>query len=211
MFGVYGLFSELLDDEVQGMRTIYNSEDWEVLLSVAMMRFAHEAPIQCMQRLHHHDYGSLFWHNQVLTDKIITNTLRYIGENRQLILKWMKSRIPFPENPNNSEKEYMMIDSIHVTTTSNHLHVNAPGYNPDKSFDEQIRLMYMFACGIKEPVYYRLINGNINDVSSMKLCLEEMKTDKVIFVADKGFYSKGNIDALTDNKLQYIISALSKQ
>ena len=48
----------------------------------------------------------------------------------------------------------------------------------------------MFACGIRT-VYYRLINGNINDVSSMKLCLEEMKTDKVIFVADKGSIVKG--------------------
>lgn len=205
MFGVYGLFSELLEGEVQGMRTVFDSEDLEVLLSVAMMRFAHEAPIKRMQRLHHHDYCSLFWHNKALTDKIITKTLRYIGENRELILKWMKLRISFLEHPNNSEKEYMMIDSTHVTTTSNHLHINAPGYNPEKNFDEQIRLMYMFACGIKEPVYYRLINGNINDVSSMKLCLEEMKTDKVIFVADKGFYSKANIDALNDNTLQYII------
>lgn len=204
-FGVYGLFSELLEEEIQGMKTVFESEDLEVLLSVAMMRFAHEAPIKRMQQLHHHDYCSLFWHNKALTDKTITNTLRYIGENRQLILEWMKSRIPVPESLNSSEKEYIMIDSTHITTTSNHLHVNAPGYNPARNFDEQIRLMYMFACGIKEPVYYRMINGNINDVSSMRLCLAEMSTNNVIYVADKGFYSKLNIDMLNDNNLQYII------
>ena len=173
MYGVYGLFSELLDEEIRGMKTFFDTKDLEVLLSVAMMRFAHEAPIKRMQRLHHHDYCSLFWHKTALTDKTITDTLKYIGENRQLILDWMKSRIF--DSPNSLPEEFVMIDSTHVTTTSNHLHINAPGYNPDKNFDEQIRLMLMFASGLKQPVYYRLINGNITDVSSMKLCVEEMK------------------------------------
>jgi hypothetical protein len=69
-----------------------------------------------------------------------------------------------------------MIDSTHVTTTSNLLDINAPGYN----FDEQIRLMYMFSSGLKQPVYYRLINGNIPDVSSMRLCVEEMGVGDVV-------------------------------
>lgn len=58
---------------------------------------------------------------------------------------------------------------------------------------------------MKQPVYYRLINGNITDVSSMKLCVEEMKTDNVIFIADKGFYSKANVKTLNDNELKHII------
>ena len=203
MYGVYGLFSELLDEEIRGMKTLFDTKNLEVLLSAAMMRFAHEAPIKRMQRLHHHDYCSLFWHKTALTDKTITDTLKYIGENRQLILDWMKSRIF--DSPNSLPEEFVMIDSTHVTTTSNHLHINAPGYNPDKNFDEQIRLMYIFASGLKQPVYYRLINGNITDVSSMKLCVEEMKTDNVIFIADKGFYSKANVKTLNDNVLKYMI------
>ena len=203
MYGVYGLFSELLKEEIEGLRTIFGSKDLEVLLTVAMMRFAHEAPIKRMQRLHHHDYCSLFWHKTTLTDKIITDTLRYIGENRQLIIDWMKTRI---SNKKESRlQEYVMIDSTHITTTSNLLNVNAIGYNPAKNFDEQIRLMYMFSYGLKQPVYYRLINGNITDVSSMKLCIEEMKVDNVIFIADKGFYSKKNVKNLNDNELKYIV------
>ncbi len=64
------------------------------------------------------------------------------------------------------------------------LNVNAVGYNPAKSFDEQIRPMYMFSSTLKQPVYYRLINGNITDVSSMKLCLEKMNVENVIFIAE---------------------------
>lgn len=43
MYGVYGLFSELLDEEIRGMKTFFDTKNLEVLLSVAMMRFAHEA------------------------------------------------------------------------------------------------------------------------------------------------------------------------
>jgi len=34
-------------------------------------------------------------------------------------------------------------------------------------FGKQIRRMYLFAAQDKKPIYYRLINGNIPDVSSM--------------------------------------------
>jgi hypothetical protein len=93
MYGVYGLFSELLEEEIRGLGTFFESKDLEVLLTVSMLRFAHEAPIKRMQRLHHHDYCSLFWHKTSLTDKTVTDTLRYIGENRRLIIDWMKTRI----------------------------------------------------------------------------------------------------------------------
>lgn len=204
MYGVYGLFSELLEEEIRGLGTFFESKDLEVLLTVSMLRFAHEAPIKRMQRLHHHDYCSLFWHKTSLTDKTVTDTLRYIGENRRLIIDWMKTRIS-GKKEDQSLEEFVMIDSTHVTTTSNLLDINAPGYNPAKNFDEQIRLMYMFSSGLKQPVYYRLINGNIPDVSSMRLCVEEMGVGDVVFIADKGFYSKSNIKTLSDNGLKYII------
>jgi hypothetical protein len=147
MYGVYGLFSELLEEEIRGLGTFFESKDLEVLLTVSMLRFAHEAPIKRMQRLHHHDYCSLFWHKTSLTDKTVTDTLRYIGENRRLIIDWMKTRIS-GKKEDQSLEEFVMIDSTHVTTTSNLLDINAPGYNPAKNFDEQIRLMYMFSSGL---------------------------------------------------------------
>jgi len=89
---------------------------------------------------------------------------------------------------------------------SDHLAVNAKGYNPDFDFDKQIRLMYLFSAQMKQPVYYRLINGNITDVKSMSLCIKEMNVkDKVTFIADKGFFSAQNIELLDEEELSYII------
>jgi transposase len=65
--------------------------------------------------------------------------------------------------------------------------------------------MYLFSAQLMQPVYYRLINGNITDIRSMALCVKELKVDNVIFIADKGFYSEENIKMLDAERLQYII------
>lgn len=108
-------------------------------------------------------------------------------------MDWKKSLI----HSNDTEKsEYLMIDSTHITTMSDLLNMNAMGYNPQKNFDPQIRPM---------SAYYKAINGSITDVKSMKLCVEEMKLKNVIYIGDKGFYSKENISLMDSEDLQYII------
>lgn len=39
----------------------------------------------------------------------------------------------------------------------------------------------------------------------MKKCVEEMDLKNVVFIADKGFYSKSNVENLKNNGLHYII------
>jgi transposase len=86
------------------------------------------------------------------------------------------------------------------------LAINAKGYNPNFDFEKQIRLMYLFSVGMKQPVYYRLINGNITDVKSMSLCIKEMNVKgRVVFIADKGFFSAENIAMMKEENLSYII------
>ncbi|GHT94699.1 hypothetical protein FACS1894122_11580 [Alphaproteobacteria bacterium] len=74
---------------------------------------------------------------------------------------------------------FMLMDSAHAISSSEHLTASVLGHNQD-GFDKQIRLMYLFGPIVKKPIYYRLVNGNVPDVSSMKLCLEEMELDDAI-------------------------------
>jgi transposase len=109
-----------------------------------------------------------------------------------------------PEGTAEDEK-FVLMDSTHAISASEHLLVNSKGYNPNFNFKKQVRLMYMFAKKLKTPVYYRLINGNITDVASMSLCIKEMEVGNVIYIADKGFFSDDNISAMDSRRLQYII------
>jgi len=128
--------------------------------------------------------------------------LKQVGENRQLLLNWMKSRLGLKDA---IRDKFVMIDSTHIPTLSENLSVNAMGYNPQHSYDPQIRLMYIFSAQMKQPIYYRLINGNITDVTSMKTCVDELNAKDVVFIADKGFYSKKNVADLKGSSVHFII------
>ena len=59
------------------------------------------------------------------------------------------------------EQHFVLMGSTHTLSVSEHIAINAKGYNPDFDFEKQIGLMYLFSAHMKQPVYYRLVNGKI--------------------------------------------------
>ena len=76
-----------------------------------------------------------------MADKQLSETLKFLGENRQAVVSWMKAQLPIAAINNN----FVMMDSTHIVIVSEHLGINARGYNPNHNFDKQVRLMYLFA------------------------------------------------------------------
>lgn len=201
-YGIYHLFTSLLADDLQSLHHLFTAQVSEILLTIALMRFAYQHPLKRIPYQHAHDFCSQHWASSGLDDKKITAALRYAGENRNTLVEWMQSRMKVKQE---GWKHFVLIDSTHIPTLSESLHLNEVGYNPQRSYDPQVRLMYIFSAQIKQPVYYRLIQGNIMDVTSMKTCVKELGVENVIFIADKGFYSQGNATDLQKNNLHYII------
>jgi transposase len=167
------------------------------------MRWSYQTPIKRATYYHSHDFCSEQWASKAMSDKTVSLNLKQFGENREKVVGWMKTRLSdIPEN----EQNFVLMDSTHNMSVSENLAINAKGYNPNFDFEKQIRLMYLFSAQMKQPVYYRMIGGNINDVKSMSLCIKEMDVkDKVIFSADKGFFSAENVSMMDEENLSYII------
>jgi transposase len=91
-----------------------------------------------------------------------------------------------------ARESFILMDSTPVMSASERLDVNAKGYNGSFDCGKQVRLMYLFPAGMKVPVYYRLVGGNIVDVAAMALCVKEMGVSGVVYIADKGFYGRDN-------------------
>jgi len=202
-FGVYHLFSDLMKEEIASLTEAFGDDQAQQLLSFAMMRWAYQTPIKRATFYHSHDFCSEYWARKSMSDKTISLNLKQFGENREQVVGWMKTLLKdIAEN----EQNFVLMDSTHSFSVSENLAINAKGYNPDFDFEKQIRLMYLFSAQMKQPVYYRLINGNITDVKSMSLCVKEMDIkNKVTFIADKGFFSAENISLMEEERLSYII------
>jgi transposase len=201
-YGICLLFYTLLKEELASFKEYFNEDIAETIFIFAMMRWAYQTPIKRAGFYFVHDYCSELYSKKALSDKDFSGALKFVGENREALAQWMKALLKVDESHHN---KFVLMDSTHVTTTSDHLGINAVGYNPVGDYDKQVRLMYLFSAHLKKPIYYRLINGNITDLKAMKLCIKEMKVDNVIYIADKGFYSKENTAMLHAENLQYLI------
>ena len=83
--------------------------------------------------------------------------------------------------------------------------LNQRGYKAQGSFDPQANLLLLFSQSRHEPIYYRVLPGNIRDVKSVQLTLKETGVVDTIFVSDKGFYSESNIEEMEQAHLRYVI------
>ena len=202
-FGVYHLFSDLMQEEIASLSNTFGKEASEQLFSFSMMRWAYQSPIKRASFYHSHDICSEHWATEAISDKIISENLKYFGENREKVVAWMRTLLGDVDENN---QNFVLLDSTHSFSASENIAINAKGYNPNFDFEKQIRLMYLFSAQMRQPVYYRLINGNITDVKSMVLCINEMNVkNKTVFIADKGFFSAENIEMMDAENLSYII------
>ena len=60
--------------------------------------------------------------------------------------------------------------------------------------------VYLF-CYHHFPYFFRLLFGNIRQVSALKNTLKEAGITDTTFIADKGFYTENNINVLEDKDL----------
>ncbi|MDI6721177.1 MAG: transposase [Candidatus Aenigmarchaeota archaeon] len=96
------------------------------------------------------------------------------------------------------------------TSMSNNL--AAWGYS-DSGIDFQIKLALLVDKDHSMPLWYRMLPGNLTDVSTLSATVKEakklgLKTD--LLILDRGFFSNNNIKALKENKSGFLIPLPSK-
>lgn len=73
------------------------------------------------------------------------------------------------------------------------------------NLDPQINLLYLYSSKSEMPVYYRVLPGNVREVRAFRNALIEAGLNDAVIVADKGFYSKNDIELLQQEKLKFIL------
>jgi len=83
------------------------------------------------------------------------------------------------------------------------------GYNSNMDFQLQSVLLCLYDALTLEPVYYRILAGNIRGVSAMRNTIVISGMEDCVYIADKGFFSRANVTKLERElermSMQYII------
>jgi transposase len=111
------------------------------------------------------------------------------------------------------DKEYLAYDTTGVSSWSEYIKAVRWGKNKDGDKLPQVNMALVFGEDSALPVYYRVLPGNISDVTIVKKLLKDvsfLETDKLKLVMDRGFYSANNINALLKGHYKFLISVKAK-
>lgn len=195
-YGTQQLVMQLAAKQMSALEKVFG-QDAKVLFLFAFFRLTEQSPIKNVPFYFMHSFLSEVWKDVKISDKSISELLRRVGGNREKTMEYQKHFV--------REGEMVLLDMTHVITHSRQIEIAQSGYNNSMSFDAQVNLMYLFSAQQHEPVYYRLLPGNIRDVKAFTLTMQECGLKNVTLIADKGFYSKKNIKTLDAAHLNYII------
>lgn len=195
-FGVTLLISSVLEQYPKLLQKHFPGF-WQQIMVLAYGRICYLSPLKNMSLHFQHSYLSELYQNINLSPKEISGLLRQIGSNRTAIISFF--------NEFNRAGDSILFDGTDITSCSNQIGINKKGRSKQGTYDRLINLMFVFSLEQKLPVYYRIAPGNIKDVKSFKICLQESGVKDAVIIADKGFYSNSNVAQLIDQGLMFIV------
>ena len=132
-----------------------------------------------------------------MTDKKVCDALFELGRMKKSIHDFMQ--------PKGNEKRTVLIDATDISLNSKGIYLSKEGYNSKMDFEPQFVLLYLYDASSLRPLYYRLLPGNIREISALKNVVNLCGLENCVYIADKGFYSEKNILELESLSIEYII------
>lgn len=171
---------------------------WQFIVASVFCRIAYKCPLKNIPfYLERSDLQSLIGWDEKLYDQKISDMLFELGSLQNSIHEFIK--------PKNCDKKTVLMDATDIALQSNNIELSQKGYNSDMNFQNQFVLLYIYDAVTLEPVYYRLLAGNIREISAMKNTIKISGLEHCVFISDKGFYCEANLSELELMKMQYII------
>jgi len=132
-----------------------------------------------------------------MSAKTLSCFFRELGQDRNRLIDFCRSF--------KISQDCILFDGTDIFSRSERMEL--PKFSKSKSgtYDDMINLMCIFSVKQQTPVYYRLLPGNIKDISAFKICLQESGVKDAVIIIDKGFASMSNIEALEKEGLKFIV------
>jgi transposase len=155
-----------------------------------------------MYRFEKWDHDHYHPHGKNISSQRISDLLIAISEKSKLELFRRQSQ-------RRLEDGYLAYDTTSVSSTSKTIKIVSYGVNKDDDKLPQINLALLFGQVSGLPVYYRILPGNITDVTTIaKLLLDVdfLNLNNLKLVLDRGFFSVRNINLMYKYGHKFLIA-----
>ena len=195
-YGVSSFIESHLSDYTMLIKKHF-PEQWETIIALVYGRLLFQSPLKNMGFYFQHSYMSEQFSEINLSAKTIGIFLKELGYKRDVIVDFFKEF--------KTANDCIIFDGSDFCSESKKMGLCELGKSKKGIYQPLVNTLFIFSVRLQLPIYYRLLPGNIKDVKAFKLCLKESGVRDATIIADKGFYSKSNIDRLDHELLEYII------
>ena len=195
-YGIASAIEHLFTDTVSALKKFF-PDNWKQLIILAYCRLVFQSPLKNMSFHYSNSYLSEQYPEVDMSGRSLSYFFRELGQDRNRIVDFCRSF--------NISDDCILFDGTDIFSRSDKMEL--PKFSKSKfgTYDDMINLMSIFSVNLQTPVYYRLLPGNIRDVSAFKMCLQESGVKDATVIIDKGFASMSNIEALEKENLKFII------
>ena len=198
--GVYSSFRGICDKlGITRLVKRYFPENWEQMLTVAQYMLSEG---NVMYYLKDYAQEHKVEGTSAPDDAQISRMFSELREEDRMLFfrEWMKVKKP---------KEYVAYDVTSVSSYSKGIEDLEWGYNRDKEKLPQINMGMYYGEESGLPLYYRIYPGSISDKTHLKYMVadnEFINGKRTRFVMDRGFYSRENLQYLTESGYRFVIA-----
>lgn len=173
-------------------------ELWQFIVMMVFCRIAYKSPLKNIPFYYEQSNLSclLDW-KEKMYDKKISDMLFELGAGQSAIHGFMQ--------PKDKQRKTVLMDATDIVLQSKHIALSQKGYNAQMNFQPQFVLLYLYDATSLKPLYYRLLPGNIREISAMQNTIRISGMEQCVYIADKGFFSESNVSELERLGMQFII------
>ena len=202
-FGEYFLSYSLSKNVLDDLKQVFNAKDAYTIYFLSLIHFVNGFTyIKNVNPLYKQSYLSVKYDSLSFGEKTISSLYDSLGRKQNKVNEFENLMIE------KSSKE-LAFDGHCIRSSSDDNELSEPGNKANVFKDDQINLLMAYDINTSRPVLSRVYCGGTLDKISVKDLIERKNLHSILFIVDKGFYSKENIDLFSSNDNHYIIPLYS--
>lgn len=171
----------------------------DTLLSLICYRLCYPSAMQYAESWYTGSFSCVLFKEAHVSSQRISDFFVSIGDER-VLRGFFQQYIPLFTHAD----EGVIIDSSSLPN-QNHFPFTAWGYHSG-GIDKQIRFLFVIDKKSNLPLFFRYLPGNVIDVSSLQVTMDELKQYQVncgYVLLDAGFFSQSNIEELYAEEIDF--------
>lgn len=193
-----------ISDEIQLRKKLSESfgKDGDLILTIAMSKLLHQTSLKNIHHVLEDSFlPEIYSLKESFSSQWFSDFLVHLSSKDAAMTSFYNSIIA-------GEDETLIFDITSFSSASKNIDWLEWGYNRDGLDLPQVNLGLVLSLHRHLPIYFKLFPGSINDVTTLKNLVAEVKAfgiTKSLFILDRGFYSENNLKELKNEEIDYIL------